>query len=94
MRNAGEPSTTDLEARLKARIEDALPAARATVVGKGGHFDISVVWDGFENLGRVQRQRAVYSAFKELMAGTDAPVHAVDRLVTATPGENVAPRSC
>ena len=94
MGHPGDALTTDLEARLRADIETALGGARATVTGKGGHFDISVVWDQFEGLGRVQRQRKVYSAIKELMSGVDAPVHAVDRLVTMTPVENVAARTC
>lgn len=90
MRHSADASTVVLEGRLKASIEAALVGSRATVEGMGGHFDISVLWEGFEGLGRVQRQRSVYSAIKEFMSGADAPVHAVDRLVTATPGENVA----
>ena len=90
----GNSSTFELEGQLRASIEAALPGSRAAVEGKGGHFAIQVVWDGFEGLGRVQRQRSVYRAIKELMAGSDAPVHAVDRLVTQTPAENVDTGTC
>jgi acid stress-induced BolA-like protein IbaG/YrbA len=86
MRHSGDSSNVELEAQLRATIEGQLPGSRATIEGTGGHFVISVVWQEFEGLGRVQRQRRVYSAIKEFMAGVDAPVHAVDRLVTVTPG--------
>ena len=39
----------------------------------------------FAGVSRVQQQQLVYGAIKDLMAGNDAPVHAVDRLVTKTP---------
>jgi len=39
-----------------------------------------VVSAAFEGLGRVDAQRLVYGAISHLMAGDDAPVHAVDTL--------------
>ena len=94
MRHSGDPSNVGLEAQLKARIEDQLSGCHAEVEGTGGHFVISVVWQQFDGLGRVQRQRKVYSAIKEFMSGDDAPVHAVDRLVTETRGGNATVRTC
>ncbi len=66
-------------------ITDAIPGAKVEVGGGGGHFTISVVSAEFEGKNMLQSQRLVYSAITELMAGDNAPVHAVDSLVTATP---------
>ncbi|HCP48519.1 MAG TPA: BolA family transcriptional regulator [Deltaproteobacteria bacterium] len=78
-------STTEA---IKERIRAALPESVVEVSGQGGHFTISVVSNQFEGLAILKKQRLVYSAIKDLMAGDDAPVHAVDRLVTLTPGES------
>jgi len=80
-------STTEA---IKERILAALPGCVVEVSGQGGHFTISVVSDQFEGLAILKKQRLVYSAIKDLMAGDDAPVHAVDRLVTLTSGESGA----
>lgn len=53
---------------------------------KGGgesHFNVVIVSDAFQGQGRVQRQRAVYGALAEELAG---PVHALSLKVFA-PGE-------
>ena len=77
----------DLTSKLKSRIEDASPGARATVVGGGGHFSIKVVSDAFEGKNTLAKKRMVYSAIKDLMAGDSAPVHAIDKLDTLTPDQ-------
>lgn len=66
-------------------ITDAIPGAKVEVGGGGGHFTINVVSAEFEGKNMLQSQRLVYSAITHLMAGDDAPVHAVDSLVTSTP---------
>ena len=71
--------------QVKQCIEEALPGATVEVSGASGHFEIYVCSSEFEGKRIVQKQRLVYSAIKHLMAGDDAPVHAVDRMVCETP---------
>ena len=75
----------DICAEAKSRIESAIPGADVEVTGGGGHFEIRVVSDAFAGKRIVQKQRMVYMAIKELMAGDAAPIHAVDRMVCETP---------
>ncbi len=71
--------------QLKSRILDALPGAVVEVDGGGGHFTIAVEASQFEGKNTLAKQRLVYSAIKDLMAGDNAPVHAVDEMKTTTP---------
>jgi acid stress-induced BolA-like protein IbaG/YrbA len=75
----------DICAEAKSRIEAAIPGADVEVTGGGGHFEIRVVSDAFAGKRTMPRQRMVYMAIKELMAGDAAPIHAVDRMVCETP---------
>lgn len=70
---------------LEQAIAEALPGASVEVRGGGGHFEIDVVSAEFEGKRTLERQRLVYGAIGHLMRGDGAPVHAVDRLKTATP---------
>ena len=70
----------DVVAALRDAIESKIPSSQASVSGGGGHYTIEVVSTVFEGLGRVDAQRLVYGAIAHLMAGDDAPVHAVDTL--------------
>ena len=70
---------------IKAKILEALPDATVIVDGGGGHFTIEVVSSEFEGKNTLQRQRIVYKAIWELMAGDNAPLHAVDSMVCKTP---------
>jgi acid stress-induced BolA-like protein IbaG/YrbA len=80
------PDPEQVAAELVRRIEAALPGARARVTAESpGHFSVEVVAEAFAGQPSVRRQQAVYAAIRELMAGDDAPVHAVDRMVTRTP---------
>jgi len=74
-----------IEDQARKAIEDAIPGADVTVTGGGGHFEIRVVSTAFEGKRILARQRMVYAAITPLMAGTDAPMHAVDRMVCETP---------
>ncbi len=74
-------STVD---ELKSRILEALPGSIVEVTGGGGHFTIAVEASQFEGKNTLAKQRLVYSAIKDLMAGDDAPVHAIDHLTTTT----------
>lgn len=76
----------DIASRIKAAIETAIDGAVADVrAGSGGHFEIDVTSPVFAGKSMVAQQQLVYAAIKDLMAGNDAPVHAVDRLRTKTP---------
>ncbi|HEX2486659.1 MAG TPA: BolA/IbaG family iron-sulfur metabolism protein [Myxococcota bacterium] len=79
------PEPAEVAERMKRAIEDALPGARVEVAARGaGHFEIEVVASEFAGLPRLRQQQRVYAAIAPLMSGDDAPVHAVDRLVTRT----------
>jgi len=77
------PEPEEVAARMKRAIEEALPGARVEVAARGaGHFEVEVVAEAFEGLTRLRQQQRVYAAIAPLMSGDEAPVHAVDRLVT------------
>jgi len=80
---------TTFEGSIGDAIREAIVAKLADAVvdvaGQGGHFTIHVVSAAFADKNMLERQRLVYAAITELMAGTAPPVHAVDRLTTATP---------
>jgi acid stress-induced BolA-like protein IbaG/YrbA len=81
------PGTPDrVVDELRSSIEAAIQSARVEVnAASPGHFEIRVVSESFEGQSRVQQQQAVYAAIAHLMKGDTAPVHAIDRLETATP---------
>ena len=67
------PSTDD----LKARIEAAIPGARADVLdltGGGDHFRATVVAAEFARLSRIEQHRRVYAVFGSEIGG---PIHAL-----------------
>lgn len=70
---------------IKTKIVEAIPDATVSVEGGGGHFTIEVVSAQFEGKNTLQRQRMVYKAIWDLMAGDNAPLHAVDSMVCKTP---------
>lgn len=74
-----------IEDQARQAIEAAIPGAKVSVAGGGGHFEIHVVSAAFEGKRLLARQRMVYSAITPLMAGDAAPLHAVDRMVCETP---------
>jgi stress-induced morphogen len=70
--------TTD---ELKARIETAIPGARADVVdltGGGDHFRAVVCAPEFAGMSRIDQHRRVYAVFGAEIGG---PIHALS-LVT------------
>ena len=67
-------------------VDDSARHAGHAGAGDGGgesHFNITLVSAAFSGLGRVERQRRVYAALAEELAG---PVHALSLKVMA-PGE-------
>lgn len=71
--------------RLEINDDSARHAGHAGAAGSHSesHFNIVIVSQVFEGQGRVQRQRAVYDALAEELAG---PLHALSLKVFA-PGE-------
>lgn len=71
---------------VKKTIEEALPpGAEVDVKGAGGHYTIAVVSSVFAGKGMLESHRLVLQTIAPLMKGDDAPVHAVDSLVTKAP---------
>ncbi|MEE2665871.1 MAG: BolA family protein [Myxococcota bacterium] len=85
--NAGENGDAEkISDDLRGRIEAAIEGAEVSVTANGpGHFEIRVVSSSFEGLSRVKQQQRVYGAIAELMAGPNAPVHAIDKLECLLP---------
>ena len=75
-----------IEEQIKQAIESSLPESTAEVGGDGRHFEIRVVSPVFDGKRTLEKQRLVYAALGDLMAGSNAPVHAIARLETLTPG--------
>jgi acid stress-induced BolA-like protein IbaG/YrbA len=84
MRQTGA-SKMNITEEVEKCIREALPGATVEVSGASGHFEIYVSSAEFEGKRIVQKQRMVYSAIKHLMAGNDAPVHAVDKMTCEVP---------
>ncbi|MBJ18686.1 MAG: BolA/IbaG family iron-sulfur metabolism protein [bacterium] len=83
--NAGPPAE-EIAGRIRSAIADAMPDATIEIQPQGpGHFEIRVTDAAFEGLKRVKQQQLVYGAITELMAGPNAPVHAIDRLECNVP---------
>lgn len=83
--NAGGKSE-DISEQIRRAIAEALPGALIDVRAQGpGHFEIDVTHADFAGKPRVRQQQLVYGAITHLMAGANAPVHAVDRLDCRVP---------
>ena len=79
-------SPDDICRAMREAIAAALPGAEVRVANNSpGHFEVDVASAAFAGKSMVQQQQLVYAAIKELMAGNDAPVHAIDRLKTRVP---------
>lgn len=71
---------------LQNAILDALPGATVSVeIGGPGHYSLTITSEMFRSHSMLEQQRLVYSAIAPLMTGANAPVHAIDRLVTKVP---------
>lgn len=74
---------SDVCTQVEATLHGAIEGARARVtMASPGHYEIEVVAPAFAGKSRLESQRLVLSSIKQWMAGADAPVHAVDRIVT------------
>ena len=70
---------------IREKIEAGIPGAKAKVEGGGGHFVLEVVAAQFKGKNTLEKQRLVFATIADLMAGADAPIHAVDTMVTRVP---------
>ncbi|MDQ6815893.1 MAG: BolA/IbaG family iron-sulfur metabolism protein [Actinomycetota bacterium] len=61
------PAATPEE--LQARIEAAIPGARASVSGDGHHFSALVCAPAFRDLSRIAQHRLVYEVFGSEIGG-------------------------
>ncbi|MCK4842062.1 MAG: BolA family transcriptional regulator [Methylococcales bacterium] len=74
-------ASSDITKEIKQRIESAIQDSQVEVISGGErHFALKVISKSFENLSPVKQQQMVYAAIKDLMAGNDAPIHAIDKM--------------
>lgn len=74
-------SSSDLTAEIKQRIETQIPNAQADVIcGGERHYALTVISETFDGLSLVKQHQMVYATIKDLMAGNDAPIHAIDKM--------------
>lgn len=74
-------SSSDLSSEIKSRIEKSILNAQAEVLSAGNrHYSLTVTADSFNGLTQVKQHQLVYAAIKDLMAGDDAPIHAIDKM--------------
>jgi acid stress-induced BolA-like protein IbaG/YrbA len=76
------PSATPEE--LKARIEESIPGASASVTGDGHHFSAIVSAPAFRGLSRIAQHRLVYGVFGSEVGGR---IHALSIQTNTEPGE-------
>ena len=74
-----------LEEQIHSAVEQAVTDSTVEVTGNGSHFSLRVTSNYFAGKKTLEKQRMVYGALKELMAGSNAPVHAIDSLETLVP---------
>ena len=74
-----------IEEQIKEAIEKSVAHSTAEVGGDGRHFEIRVISPVFEGKRTLEKQQIVYAALNDLMAGSNAPVHAIARLETLVP---------
>ena len=68
---------------IRARIEAAIPGARAEVedwTGGGDHFRATVSSPAFAGLSRIEQHRLVYRVFGDEIGG---PIHALSLTTTS-----------
>jgi len=74
---------SEIERLIKVRFPNARVEIR-DLAGDNNHYAATVVDEEFRDMNRVQQQRMVNAALKEILAGPDAPLHAL-ALTTSAP---------
>tara|TARA_Y100001960_G_C14187878_1_gene593465 strand:- start:6 stop:248 length:243 start_codon:yes stop_codon:yes gene_type:complete len=72
---------------IEQLIRESFPEAKITITdlaGDGNHYAAEVVDESFRNKNRVEQQRAVYSALRGKMDGSQGELHAL-ALTTKVP---------
>lgn len=67
-------------AEIERLIKIAFPDAKVSITdlaGDGNHYAAEVVDASFKGMNRVEQQRAVYAALKDIMSGPDGDLHAL-----------------
>lgn len=73
----------EIAKQLHEAVTAKLPESTVEVtIGAPGHYTLEVVSSQFAGKTPVAKQRLVYSAISHLMGGDQAPVHAIDKLIT------------
>ncbi len=84
---AGENRMAMQASEIEKLIREAFPHANVQITdlaGDGNHYAAEVIDESFRGMNRVQQQRAVYSALKGKMSGSNAELHAL-ALTTKSP---------
>ncbi len=74
-------------AEIERLIKASFPQARVEIrdlAGDGNHYAATVVDESFRGKNRVQQQRMVNAALKDILEGSNAPLHAL-ALQTSAP---------
>lgn len=83
--NEPPPEPADVARELQRAIGAAIADAQVEVAAAApGHFEVTVRAAAFAKLSRVKQQQLVYRAIAHLMHGANPPVHAIDKMTTAT----------
>lgn len=75
--------SAEIERLIKASFPDATVEIR-DLAGDGNHYAATVVDESFRGKNRVQQQRMVNEALKDILEGPEAPLHAL-ALQTSAP---------
>ncbi len=77
---------TDISSEIKSRIETAIKDSQVEVSDNGNlHYALAVTSSTFSGLSQVKQHQLVYAAIKDLMAGHEAPIHAIDKMEILIP---------
>lgn len=76
----------NISSEIKSRIETAIKDSQVEVSDNGNlHYALKVTAPVFADLSQVKQHQLVYAAIKDLMAGHDAPIHAIDKMEILIP---------
>lgn len=74
-------NSSDISSEIKIRIEKSIVNSQAEVTcGGNRHYSLTVMSNSFDGLTQVKQHQLVYATIKDLMAGNDAPIHAIDQM--------------
>lgn len=77
--------SSDISAEIKQRIEQTIANSQAEVLcGGNRHYSLTVTSAIFAELAMVKQHQLVYASISDLMAGNDAPIHAIDKMTIYT----------